>query len=141
MPGTVGKIDFSACGMRFSGPRKAIYEWLMANPVHPTADTIYQALRSTVLPKLSRTTVYNVLHAFVEHGLVRYVRTEDGESRFDGNVHPHAHFKCECCGKVEDVRLGDLPSPELPSGYRLSQTVLVYRGLCADCVASGRALG
>ena len=67
-----------ACGLAPSGPRMAIYAWLRANPIHPTIDQIFRALRPAN-PSLSRTTVYNVLHAFVACGLAAVVRTEDGE--------------------------------------------------------------
>lgn len=128
-------LDFAACGMRFSGPRKAIYEWLIAHPVHPTADTIYQALRPT-MPTLSRTTVYNVLHTLVDRGLAQRVQTEDGEARFDGEVRPHAHFKCERCGRVVDIPMAELLNPDVPKGYHVARTVLVYRGFCAECAAA-----
>lgn len=31
------------------------------------------------------------------------VATVAGQERFDGRTHPHAHFICEKCGRVDDV--------------------------------------
>lgn len=123
-------------GLSPSAPRVMIYEWLQSHPVHPTIDTIYQSLRPRV-KTLSRTTVYNVLHAFVEKGLAQIVRTEDGELRYDGNVLPHAHFKCTHCGALldldsisEDVH----KSVGVPEGCRVDMATMTLWGMCPKCV-------
>ena len=126
-----------AHGLSASVPRVAIYGWLVANKVHPTAETIYKALRPQ-MKSLSRTTVYNVLHAFAERGLCQTVHTEDLELRYDGECHRHAHFKCTQCGSLED--LGAIPStlPQrlgVPTGARTQEVALIFRGLCAACAA------
>ncbi len=128
-----------ACGLAPSGPRMAIYAWLRANPIHPTIDQIFRALRPAN-PSLSRTTVYNVLHAFVACGLAAVVRTEDGELRYDGRAEPHAHFKCTHCGALHD--LGDIP-PDVPSqvglpeGFRADAASVTLWGRCPACAADG----
>lgn len=125
-------------GLSPSAPRVAIYDWLCANPVHPTVDGIYKALRPSH-PTLSRTTVYNVLHAFVARGLADAVRTEDLELRYDGNVHPHAHFKCTACGKVEDLEgipRGIATKVGISKQYIVRSTALTLWGLCPDCAAA-----
>lgn len=124
-------------GLSPSAPRIAIYAWLCANPVHPTVDGIYKALRPAH-PTLSRTTVYNVLHAFVAHGLADAVRTEDLELRYDGNVRPHAHFKCTACGKVvdlDDIPRGIAKKVGIPEQYIVRSTALTLWGFCPDCAA------
>ncbi len=125
-----------ASGLSPSAPRVAIYRWLVAHPVHPTVDVIYKALRSR-LPTLSRTTVYNVLHAFVEHGLAIALHVEDLEVRYDGNVMPHAHFKCLRCGRLMD--LGMLPTclgemVNLPEMCAVRSAALTFSGFCSQCV-------
>ena len=122
-------------GLAPTAQRMAIYRWLVAHPVHPTIDQIYRALRPNVR-SLSRTTVYNVLRAFVGHGLAAKVRTEDAELRYDGRVIPHAHFKCLRCGALSD--LADLPADlpnalRLPPGYRPQDLTLTLWGLCPAC--------
>lgn len=125
-----------AHGLRPSVPRVAIYQFLVANPIHPTVDDIYSALRPK-MRTLSRTTVYNVLHSFVEQGLADKVYTEDLELRYDANVTPHAHFKCVCCGKVYDFANTPaedlLPHAGLPPGFKAHNLALTIRGTCAYC--------
>lgn len=125
-----------AHGLRPSVPRVAIYQYLVTHPVHPTVDDIYSALRPK-MNTLSRTTVYNVLHSFVECGLADKVHTEDLELRYDANVMPHAHFKCLTCGGVYDFAETPsealLPHAKLPEGFRPSSVSLIIRGKCARC--------
>lgn len=126
-----------AHGLTPSAPRVAIYTWLVEHPTHPTVDEIYRALRPG-MKTLSRTTVYNVLHAFVEHGLADKVRTEDLELRYDGNASPHAHFKCTACGALRDlgpIPEGALAQAGLPEGCRVASSALTAWGLCPACAA------
>lgn len=122
-------------GLHPSKARVAIYEWLALHPVHPTVDVVYNALKKH-LPTLSRTTVYNVLHAFVDCGLADKIHTEDTELRYDGNTSQHAHFKCTRCGKLVD--LDDIPSTVpasvgLPPGFQPHTTAVTMWGTCATC--------
>ena len=124
-----------AHGLSPSAPRLAILRWLLDHPEHPTIDEIYRALHPT-MRSLSRTTVYNVLHAFVGHGLAAKVRTEDLELRYDGCAAPHAHFKCTRCGAILD--LGGLPGNlarrvGLPDACRAQAAALTFWGLCPRC--------
>lgn len=47
--------------------RIAIMDYLLAHKTHPSIDEIYLALCKDI-PTLSKTTVYNTLKLFVEHG-------------------------------------------------------------------------
>lgn len=47
--------------------RIAIMDYLLAHKTHPCIDEIYMALCDDI-PTLSKTTVYNTLKLFVEHG-------------------------------------------------------------------------
>ena len=124
-----------AHGLSPSVPRVAILRWLVAHPTHPTIDDIYRALAPT-LKSLSRTTVYNVLHAFVANGLAEKVHTDDLELRYDGNMTPHAHFKCTHCGAIQDLET--LPRNlarrvGLPKGCVANAASVTFWGLCPTC--------
>ena len=120
-----------AHGLSPSAPRLAILRWLLDHPEHPTIDEIYRALHPT-MRSLSRTTVYNVLHAFVGHGLAAKVRTEDLELRYDGCAAPHAHFKCTRCGAcIRACRYAAWDRKRLECGRPGPSCVL-----CRDCLTS-----
>ena len=50
--------------------RIAIMDYLLKHHTHPCIDEIYMALHDDI-PTLSKTTVYNTLKLFVEHGAAK----------------------------------------------------------------------
>lgn len=121
----------SEAGLRPTPQRVLVYEYLLTHPTHPTADVIYRDV-SEKLSTFSRTTVYNTLSALVARGLVRVVRVEDGELRYDGTLRDHGHFKCTRCGGVFDF---DMPEQiPLPPGARVDSIDLYLSGICKNCL-------
>ncbi|MBR2373948.1 MAG: transcriptional repressor [Lentisphaeria bacterium] len=130
-------LQLRAKGISPSPQRLAVYGFLKANPIHPTADVIMKELKP-LLPTLSLTTVYNTLKLFVSKDLVHEVIIEDGELRFDADLCDHAHFKCTGCDKVFDL----FPQkgkpvmeklPELPQGFTVTGVHVCLRGKCSEC--------
>lgn len=119
--------------IRPSVQRLAVYQFLIENHNHPTADTIYAAL-SPSIPTLSRTTVYNTLKQFVDCGLVQTLTIEDGILRFDADITNHMHFKCRCCGELFDVYTDFSPKENfLPQGFLMEKIQTNIWGLCKAC--------
>lgn len=126
-------------GVRPTQQRLAVYEYLLGHPIHPSVDTVYEAV-SVDQPTFSRTTVYNSLHVLVQAGLVRELPLCSEERRYDAGLTPHAHFRCVACGCIKDVplsadaalslRLGG--SDEL-DGCLIQGQELSFSGLCAAC--------
>jgi len=80
--------------------------------------------------RLSLATVYNTLHQFTDHGLLREVVVDPGRSYFDTNTSEHHHFFFEAEGRLEDipayqVELARLPMP--PSGMQVRRVDVVVR--------------
>lgn len=122
-------------GVRPSVQRIAVLAMIADPRLHPSAEEIFSAL-ARKYPSLSRTTVYNSLHAFADSGLVRELETGAGYKRFDLAALPHAHFTCTLCGAISDLPLPQGLETSLPEGYRLGSTELHYRGLCPACAAA-----
>ena len=119
--------------IRPSIPRTRIYKYLIEHRNHPTVDTIYKALQSE-LSSLSKTTVYNTLSLFVEKGIVLALGIEDNELRFDADVSPHGHFKCNKCNAVfdfefniESIKIAGLTN-FIAEDYHLN-----VKGICRMC--------
>ncbi|MBQ0030776.1 MAG: transcriptional repressor [Paludibacteraceae bacterium] len=124
-------------GIRPSVQRISIMEYLLTHKTHPTVDEMFIAL-SDSMPTLSKTTLYNTLKLFVDRQVVLMLGLDEKNARFDGDVSPHAHFKCSCCGRVEDIFEDELPELNLVFknniGRRfIMQTELSYTGYCSDC--------
>ena len=82
--------------------RNAILSCLKKATVHPSAEWVYNQLKSEY-PDISLATVYRNLNLFREQGLITSIGTVQGVERFDGNTDPHVHFICSRCGSVIDL--------------------------------------
>ena len=56
--------------------RLAIMDYLLTHRTHPSIDEIYMALCNDI-PTLSKTTVYNTLKLFVEHGAAQMLTIDE----------------------------------------------------------------
>ena len=122
-------------GIRPSMQRVAVMSYLLSHRTHPTVDEIYSALAPD-MPTLSRTTVYNTLHLLYSSGAILALGIEEGNVRFDGYTHPHAHFLCSECGKVYDVEFddSDFVMRNAPrNAASITEAQLYYKGICTDC--------
>ncbi|MBB4947056.1 Fur family ferric uptake transcriptional regulator [Kitasatospora gansuensis] len=124
-------------GWRLTSQRRVVAEVLDGDHVHLTADEVH-ARAVSVLPEISRATVYNTLGEMVSLGEVMEVATDGRAKRYDPNArHAHQHLICSGCGSIRDVHpQGDLIAA-LPAGERfgfvISGAEVTYRGLCPDC--------
>ncbi|MGH9689077.1 MAG: Fur family transcriptional regulator [Candidatus Acidiferrales bacterium] len=123
-------------GLRCTPQRYAVMTFLMEHNSHPTAAEIFEAV-NRLDPRCSRATTYNNLRDLVAAGLVREVAAEGRAARFDAKGTRHHHFICDRCGNVEDIEWCNVPRPASRSlGKRvLRECELIFRGLCAKCVA------
>lgn len=123
--------------IRPSYQRIRIYEYISSMKNHPTIDMIYKALTEEI-PSLSKTTIYNTVRLFVHSGIMQPITIEDHEIRYDANVMPHVHFKCNECGKIEDFFLEETWfdfKAVIPHSYMIQDEHLYARGICSECTS------
>lgn len=115
--------------------RIAIMEYLMNHATHPTVDTIFNDLYSTI-PTLSKTTVYNTLKLFVENGAAQMLTIDERNIRYDADITPHAHFRCITCGEIYDILLnkGALADLMHPIDFKIEDIQIYYKGYCKKCL-------
>jgi Fe2+ or Zn2+ uptake regulation protein len=124
----------STSGFRFTPQRQHVYDVLIEERDHPTAEEVF--IRSKrVMPDISMATVYNCLDALVRCGVARQVNVDRGATRFCPNMREHCHFYCDTCEKVFDI---DLPNEgpagiTLPKGFKAARFEIAIHGLCAKC--------
>ncbi|MFG0284289.1 MAG: Fur family transcriptional regulator [Phycisphaerales bacterium JB039] len=96
---------FNQHGLRRTRQRALVYEALASTRSHPTADELYERLRTSEAG-LSLATVYNALEAFLAAGLCRRIPspTTSGSCRYDACVEDHAHVI------MPDGRAMDVPA-------------------------------
>jgi Fur family ferric uptake transcriptional regulator len=123
---------------RMTAQKKIILDTLSRSKEHPSADMVYEQVRRE-LPRISLGTVYRNLESLAQQGVIVRIETTGGQKRFDYNVSPHPHFRCETCGKIEDIPL-DLEAPDLDGEHpwvkerKITVKTLNYQGLCSECV-------
>lgn len=102
---------------------------------HPTATEVYGYVRERY-PTLSRATVFRVLGGFAENGRALELRAAGDEVRYDFNVQPHCHVRCEGCGRVADVQMPSLDGEFCATadhGFLIRGYRLEFFGLCKAC--------
>lgn len=118
----------------FSRQREAILSVLRSTNTHPTADWIYTETKK-VLPKISLGTVYRNLSELKSAGEILSIDVGEGKEHFDGDISPHLHLHCKCCGSIADARLNSDPFGLLKDdlGFKAATPVYVVYGICKDC--------
>lgn len=125
-------------GFRFTPQREQVYNVLLRERDHPTAEQVFMRAKKA-MPDISMATVYNCLTALVKCGLVKQVNLDRGAMRFCPNMHEHFHFYCESCGGVYDVDLTRArPEVPMPRGFKATHWELSVRGLCPDCASRNK---
>ncbi len=113
--------------------RQVILEILKSTNIHPTADWIYEKARE-IIPNISLGTVYRNLKILKEEGLI--IELTDGkQSRFDGRIDNHFHFKCEKCGSIYDIEPGDVNVEYTieDKGFMIKTVDINLTGICSKC--------
>ncbi len=112
-------------GVQPSAQRVAVARYVLSAGEHPSAERVLSKVRAD-FPHISRATVYNTLHLFVEKGLLRELRLAGGSVVFDPNLDRHHHFIDEDTGAIRDIpwksvrvsHIDDLPDLEV-SDYQV----------------------
>lgn len=126
-------------GIKPSVQRIAIMDYLMEHRTHPSIDEIYLALCDEI-PTLSKTTVYNTLKLFVDHGAAQMLTIDEKFTNYDGDVSLHAHFFCKKCNKIYDmpyIHPDDQMGAFDMNGFQVKETHQYYKGICPECASQG----
>jgi Fur family peroxide stress response transcriptional regulator len=133
-------------GFRITPQRLAVFEAVLGNKTHPSAESVYTAVREK-FPSISLNTVYKTLQSFQEAGLLWQLNIARN-LRYDGNTLPHAHLCCLRCGQVDDLNgglaklftdLADLGMTK--SGFKIDSLEVNFYGSCPSCSRHAVNLG
>lgn len=113
--------------------RAAVLKVLQSSEGHLQADEIFRRVKE-YYPNIVLATVYNNLHALVEEGYIRHVKTATGADFYDKTPTAHDHALCSSCGKLIDTDLGDMEAllRERANVPLLSYDLILHT-ICHDC--------
>ena len=131
--------QLSTSGFRFTPQRQHVYDVLIEERDHPTAEEVFIRAKRE-MPEISMATVYNCLDALVRSGVARQVTVDRGATRFCPNMREHCHFYCDTCENVFDIDLPDEGPPgiTLPRGFKAARFEIAIHGVCAKCGNNAR---
>jgi Fur family transcriptional regulator, peroxide stress response regulator len=114
--------------------RLAILDYLKDNIRHPSAETIFKAIKEK-FPTMSFATVYNTLSTLSKTGNLRELTIDPEKRRFDPNLEPHHHLICIKCGKIVDVKVDyELNLPyAVKKDFEIVGNHIEFYGICQDC--------
>lgn len=121
-------------GLRTTQARLRLLQFFAHTDGHFTPEEIAERFRLAGEP-IPIATLYQNLRVFSEHGLVGEVIGGNGEVRYDTNLTPHSHLRCNGCGTLLDVALA-LPDlhPQGPGhDWHITGARVELQGLCPAC--------
>lgn len=130
------KEALRAAGVKLTHQRLEIFREVASSLEHPTADSIFEALKPR-LPMLSLDTVYRTLWLLNDLGLVSTLGPRRESVRFDANLEPHHHYICVRCGLARDFESSELTRLRIPALVSefgsIDATHVEVRGVCRHC--------
>lgn len=122
--------------MRVTATRLGVLRALQERP-HSDAESVIEHLRAQ-FGSVSPQTVYNVLAAFADAGIVRRIEPAGSPALHELRVGDnHHHVVCRRCGATADIDcvVGERPclTPSETRGYLLDEAEVTFWGICPTC--------
>ncbi|WXG46475.1 MAG: Fur family transcriptional regulator [Candidatus Atabeyarchaeum deiterrae] len=134
---------FRKKGYRATPQRIAICRLALHTRQHPSAQTIYQEVK-TLFPTVSLATVYKTLQTLSELGLIQELDFPQSRARFDSYMKPHINLVCTQCGSIKDLEDGTARElvDKVTSAAKFTTTGqrLDIYGICDSCRKKGRSI-
>ncbi len=121
--------QLEAAGIQPSAQRVAVAEYVLVTDEHPSADHVFSTV-SESFPMISRATIYNTLHLFVEKGLLRELHISPGKVVFDPVMTKHHHFIDDESGAIKDIEWKQLKVSNLEklTDFEINDYQVILRG-------------
>ncbi|MEO6630939.1 MAG: transcriptional repressor [Mucilaginibacter sp.] len=124
--------------LKKTGPRLKVLSLLSKKDVATSQPDL-----ESVLNDVDRVTLYRILIAFEEKGIIHKVFDLDGTANYamcspecgddDHHHDEHLHFNCTVCKNVYCLDDLHLPKIKLPEGFKVDGFTLYAAGLCPKC--------
>lgn len=103
----------------------------------------HEMIEASLGSKMNRVTIYRILNAFEEDGIVHKVVSDNGVTHYalcssncettqhHEHLHNHIHFRCEECKSL--ICMNENVDLKVPKGYLIKSTNLTVSGICPQC--------
>lgn len=128
--------------LKVTPQRMAIYSYLINTKSHPSAETIYKALKPDH-PSMSFATVYKNVAALRDAHLIMEFNVGEDSHRYDANTDFHTHLVCRDCHNVYDY-YGDIHLDQAVSDVKgntdfiIEDPKIIFYGVCKHCLTKKR---
>jgi len=123
--------------LRMTKQRRIILDELKRLASHPSAEELYEVVRSR-LPRISLGTVYRNLEVLSELGEIQKLELGGTQKRFDWDTRKHYHIRCINCDRVDNARMGFMENVEQSlseaTDFKVMDHRLEFLGLCPACL-------
>jgi len=130
------KVLLADNGFRVTEARRAVLQILM-NEEKPVDVALIESTLENNQIEANQVTIYRMLEAFVEKGLVTRLDFQEGKFRYELSKSKHHHAICEKCGTVADVKNCAVAEMEKDIAnkhhFLVKRHALEFFGLCANC--------
>ena len=124
--------------MRLTSQRQVILEELKKVKSHPTVKEIYEMVRKK-LPRIGLGTVYQNLDILAKLGMISKLEVDGEQKRFDGDMTPHYHIRCNICKRVDDIFIKMDRKLEKSAAscydYKILDHHVQFSGICSKCLS------
>jgi Fe2+ or Zn2+ uptake regulation protein len=132
-------------GLRVTASRLAVLTAVANGAPHSSVDDVVSTVRDR-LGDGSAQTVYNVLRALTDAGLVRRIEPAGRPWLYELRVGDnHHHIVCRTCHAIADVdcAIGETPCLTAAdnSGYDIDEAEVIFWGRCPECRATNATSG
>ncbi|MCB1054979.1 MAG: transcriptional repressor [Acidobacteria bacterium] len=116
-------------GIQPSAQRVAVADFVLQTEEHPSAERVLSEVQQS-FPMISRATVYNTLHLFVERGLLREVKLSTSSIVYDANTDRHHHLIDEATGEIHDIPWETVTVDRVHEieGFEVHEYQVVFKG-------------
>ena len=122
--------------LKITPQRIAIYQELVNDDSHPTADDIHKKVCKR-FPSISFDTVNRTLLLFANIGIIKIAESYGRQKRFDPNIDSHHHLCCIKCNRIIDFHHQAYDELKIPDKIKNNHTVLgkrvVLEIICDKC--------
>ena len=125
-------------GLKRTAPRLRVLDILSGRD----SATSQPFLENLIGKDVDRVTLYRILKAFEEKGIIHKVLDTQGTANYaicshncstENHHDEHVHFNCNNCHRVFCLDQVQIPSIKLPDGFKTAGLNLIATGICDGC--------